>query len=113
MVNPDIKTNDWVVLKAEQEMKAIQPFLLLINEECLAQLEAKDFRSWYGVRKAKIKVIKNEPLDNILEEVDDTSGLLCDLILEEEDEAKPGTTCKHTNNIMPNVVQIATLLRFR
>jgi len=47
-----------VVLKAEQEMKASQPFLLLINEECLTQIEAKEFRLWYGVRKAKIKVFR-------------------------------------------------------
>jgi len=87
----DINTDDWVVLKAEQEMKVSQPFLLLINEECLAQLEAKESRLWYGVRRAKIKVFKNEPPDNILEEVDDTSGFLCDLILEEKDEAEHGT----------------------
>jgi len=63
-MNPDVKTDDWVVLKAKQDMKASQPFLLLINEECLAQLEAQEFRLWYGVRKAKIKFFLNEPPDN-------------------------------------------------
>jgi len=95
-MNPDIKTEDWVVLKAEHEIKASQPFLLHINDECLAQLEAKECRHWYGVRKAKINVFKNEPPDNILEEVNDTSWLLCDLILEEKDEVEPGTNPVNT-----------------
>jgi len=50
------------------------------------------------VRKAKIKVFRNEPPDNILEDVDDTSGLLCDLILEEKDDSK--------TSISPTDVQI-------
>jgi len=78
-MNPDVKTDDWFVLKAEHEMKASQPFLLLINEESLAQLEVKEFRLWFGVRKAKIKFFCNEPPENILDEVDDTNGLFCDL----------------------------------
>jgi len=91
-----VKTDDWVVLKAEQIMKSNQPFLLLINEECLTQLEENDHRLWYGVRKAKIKVFRNEPPDNTLEEVDDTSGLLNDLLLEEKSAV--GTDTGKTTN---------------
>lgn len=59
------------------------------------------------MRKAKIIVFKNEPPNKILEDVDDTSGLLCDLVLEEKDETEPGTNPeKYTTNIMPNVVKI-------
>jgi len=55
--------------------------------ECVAKIS----EVWNGlkiklVRKAKIKVFRNVPSDNILEKVDDTSGLLCDLILEEKDD---------------------------
>jgi len=80
-MSPDIKTDDWAVLKV---MKASQSFQLLINEECLTQLAAKNNRLWYGERKAKIKVFRNEPRDNIQKEVDDTSGLLGDLLLSEK-----------------------------
>ncbi|KAH8374017.1 hypothetical protein KR200_001877, partial [Drosophila serrata] len=67
--NPDIHTKDWTILRAEQEMKASQPFLLLINQRCLPQLEANDHKVRYGIRKAKIKVFLAEPY-GILEEVD-------------------------------------------
>jgi len=90
-MNPDFKTDDWAVFKAKQTMKANEPFLLLINAECLAQLEVKNNRLWYGVQKAKIKVFSNEPPDNILEEGNDASGLLSDLPLAEKSDVDTGT----------------------
>jgi len=45
-----------------------------------------------GSRKTMIKVFRNEPPDNILEEVDDTSGLLNDLLLEEKLAVEAGTS---------------------
>ncbi|XP_037939251.1 uncharacterized protein LOC119672301 [Teleopsis dalmanni] len=79
--NPEIQMEDWSVLKTEEPQKHSQSYLLLINEECLPVIEANDCKLRYGIRKAKIKIFKNAPPDNILDEVEGTSKLLDDLII--------------------------------
>ncbi|XP_037944397.1 uncharacterized protein LOC119677197 [Teleopsis dalmanni] len=80
--NPEILMEDWSVLKTEEPQKHSQSYLLLINEECLPVIEANDCKLRYGIRKAKIKIFKNAPPDNILDEVEGTSKLLDDLIID-------------------------------
>ncbi|XP_037930861.1 uncharacterized protein LOC119677158 [Teleopsis dalmanni] len=80
--NPEIQMEDWSVLKTEEPQKHSQSYLLLINEECLPVIEANDCKLRYGIRKAKIKIFKNAPPDNILDEVEGTSKLLDDLIID-------------------------------
>ncbi|XP_070075728.1 uncharacterized protein [Drosophila takahashii] len=81
--NPEVHTEDWAILKVEKEMKTSQPFLFLINQRCLPQLEKADYTIRYGLRKAKIKVFLAEPHD-VLEEVDDTNKLLDDLVIDDK-----------------------------
>nr|XP_044249341.1 uncharacterized protein LOC123002775 [Drosophila takahashii] len=81
--NPEVHTEDWAILKVEKEMKTSQPFLFLINQRCLPQLEKADYTIRYGLRKAKIKVFLAEP-DDVLEEVDDTNKLLDDLVIDDK-----------------------------
>ncbi|XP_044251412.2 uncharacterized protein [Drosophila takahashii] len=72
--NPEVHTEDWEILRVEKEMKTSQPFLFLINQRCVPQLERADYTVRFGLRKAKVKVFLAEP-DDVLEEVDDTNKL--------------------------------------
>ncbi|XP_016985577.1 uncharacterized protein LOC108049056 [Drosophila rhopaloa] len=58
--NLDVDMADWVILKGEQAIKTSQPFVVLINQRCLPQLEAADYKVRYGIRMAKIKVLLTE-----------------------------------------------------
>ncbi|XP_070072134.1 uncharacterized protein [Drosophila takahashii] len=81
--NPEVHTKDWAILKVEKEIKTSQPFLFLINQRCLPQLEKADYTIRYGLRKAKIKVFLAEP-DDGFEEVDDTNKLFDDLVINDK-----------------------------
>ncbi|XP_070074118.1 uncharacterized protein [Drosophila takahashii] len=89
--NPEVHTEDWAILKEEKEMKTSQPFLFLINQRCLPQLEKADYTIRYGLRKAKIKVFLAEP-DDVLEEVDDTNKLLDDLVIDDKTPDHTGSS---------------------
>ncbi|XP_041565055.1 uncharacterized protein LOC121467547 [Drosophila elegans] len=65
--NLDVDMSDWVILRAEEVLKASQPFVLLINHRCLPQLEASDYKVRYGIRMAKVKVLLAET-DKLSEE---------------------------------------------
>jgi len=60
--------SDWSIVNAEEDMKASQSFVFLINRRCLPQLEAADYKVRYGIRMAKVKVLFAEtddlPVDN-------------------------------------------------
>jgi len=66
--NLDIDMSDWSIVNAEEDMKASQSFVFLINRRCLPQLEAADYKVRYGIRMAKVKVLFAEtddlPVDN-------------------------------------------------
>ncbi|XP_044248546.1 uncharacterized protein [Drosophila takahashii] len=81
--NPEVHTEDCAILKVEKEMMTSKPFLFLINQRCLPQLEKADYTIRYGLRKAKIKVFLAEP-DDVFELVDDTNKLLDDLIIDDK-----------------------------
>ncbi|XP_054746767.1 uncharacterized protein LOC129251443 [Anastrepha obliqua] len=56
--NPVVPMDDWAIVKAEKPLKSSMSFVLQINDECLPILKQHDNKMRFGLRKAKLKILK-------------------------------------------------------
>ena len=94
--NPGIPMDDWVVIKEEEPQINSQPVLLRINEECLEALKKADYKVWFGVRNAKVKVFRSAKPDDDLDPIDAANELLEEMTIDGPTGAdKPPTQADH------------------